>query len=343
MLAPASLSRPLCSCRLLSLAGARALANAVRLPRYTAILDALRGLGEHGQIASLWRAVLPPEAGDPPVEQGTLDLAYEFAGNVDHFLFPLDLAAMDDLVNGGEEDVFDCPIYLGSAGVPWELAGIGEVPCPVQPVLATIAPQFFYGQDEAYVAGDDEEAEQDEDGLPLVARVDLFGYLEAMPEARQDISAIVGDSRRWWKDNYNREPPRWGLPPGKEGVVRLQEALRLQPPPLDALADVIDCILKDTGSIWLDQVSGFWAMEYEIEYGADLHAWYWDPGDIRQLAGLFDRVRPAFQRLDAYSDWYSDTYGRPYPARAQQVADLLCRLAAGDWHIEEGGTIVYHD
>lgn len=341
MLAPACLSRPLYSCRLLSLAGARALANACRLPRYGGILWALRGIGAHGHLASLWRACLPPEAGDPPVEEDTLELGFSFAGAVDRYLFPLDLSAMDDMVNSGEEDVFGCPIYLGACGVPWELAGFEGSGCAVHPVLAAIGHQLVAGLEDP--DNDGWQEEEDEGGLPLVQRVDLWGDLEGMPEARQDMAAIADDARQWWPANANREQPRWGLPPGKEGIIRLQEALRLQPPPLDALADAIDCILKDTGSIFLDQISGFWAMEYEVEYGADLHSWYWTPEDVRQLAGLYEQVRPTVERLDAYADWYTDDYGAPIPERALLVADLLCRLVAGNWHIEEGGAVIYHD
>lgn len=333
--------------RLLSRAGLRAAIDACRprLPGYGAIWNALACLNRRNQIAALWRAVLPPAAGEPPVEKGIFDLEVSLVWAVDDHLFPIDLDAMNEYVSCGdaEDSTLECPIPIRGLGVPWELCPLESISDDAKPVLAAIAAQLAGGCDR------DSGYDGEEDGGGLLIDV-LHRELRDMDEEDEPAlgcpepagDGLADDAAKWWREVAGREPPRWGLPAGEPGIRRLQEALRCQEPPLDGLADVVDTIFKDTGNPFLDNPSGFWVAEYEAEYGEYDAGWYWTPSDVAHLAALFDAVRPRAERLDALSRWYSDDWGRARPERIPQVADLLRRLAAGKWDIQNG-KVIYHD
>jgi len=126
----------------------------------------------------------------------------------------------------------------------------------------------------------------------------------------------------------------WGLPEGQdahEGLLLLRQALALQPEPLDGLAVALDTTLRNTGNPFLDTVDDGWRCEYD-----DYDEFYWDSHTVRMLTAHYDEARPRIGQLNAYYKWYDDTLHAE-----SQVVQLLTRLAAGAWSIQEG-EIIYH-
>lgn len=276
-----------------------------RLPSYTFCMYRLGNLASKVRVLYLWQEIFGDE---PPSIDSAFDLCVEFVGRVHHERFPVDLEEMDHLQemlwSSDDEDwedkpdsILDLPIPLLGFGIPWEMAGLTECRQDAVPLLAILDDQL---EARAFDRGFDP------------------GYFQ---EWVQD----------YWDARGRHEPPAWGIAEtGQRGIRVLQQALRLLPAPLDALGDLVDCILRDSGSPWLDRVSG----GYEIEYDEDGCIWdydeTWNVTTVRHYATLFAPVRPAFDRIDAYEKWFDETEG----AEAQILAELE-RLVAGGWTIQE--------
>lgn len=225
-----------------------------------------------------------------PRERYVFDLQCAFVLRVDRELFPIDLRVLDEWYNGGEEQILYCPVTYQRWGLPCEVCAIGDLAGYAQPVVGALAQALEFSYDE-------------EDSL-------LW----------QDL---------WW-DEVGQTAPRWDIPLGREGLDVLQEGLRCLDMPMRALADVVDCVRKETGNPFLDRVPCFWATEYDED------VFYWEPSYIRLLSRLYEGARPAIERMRAYEDWYN----RTGDAGAQVLA-LLGKLVGGGWEIRDGEVIFY--
>lgn len=263
----ASLARATDTPRLLSRAGVARLLRRCQVPSYHLVGMALDDILARGRILAAWRAVFGVTPTDP--QQYTFDLECEFVARVHRELFPVDLSFLDDFYNSGEGNLLDYWIPFNGYGLPWELSdAMDEVEACATPVLAVLGSLGFLNENDFDI----------------------------------DVDDMLDDLATWWyRKSGQAELPAWDRPPGDEaGLKALQARLRRLPPPLDALADVVDIALKNTGNTFLDSVPWFWDVEYTGGYyGLD-----WTAENVRELAEEFDRARPAVNRLEAYKRWY---------------------------------------
>lgn len=271
-----------------------------RLPAYSTIHWLLGDVRNKANIIYLWDEVF----GEVP-DESTFDLECMFAGRVNNDLFCVDLFAMDDIFNSGENPL-DYPILTQGFGVPWEVADFPELAECILPVLAIVANE-----------------------LPLPGYEREEGEWDSRPWDEGFFFGI----EEWLAMHGRNSLPDWRLPTGLEGIKELQDALRLLPFPADALADVVSAILKDTGNRFLDYPNYFWRMEYGYD-----DEYYWTPDDIDQLAEEFEPVRDACERLIRYNQWY---HAQERGHAAGHVLAILEPLIAGGWTIQDGEVIFY--
>lgn len=294
----------------------RAMASAVRsslrrfrLPLYSRCLARFEDLDDRVRILSLWHAVFDDPA---PAHTSAFTLLQYFVWRVHEDLFRVDLTEMDACQNmiwsvdhddpdwEPPQSVLDYPIPLLGYGIPWEMAGLDECPPCAAPLLAIL----------------DERLED---------RAQSLGF---------DPTCFLESVEHWWAGR-DRLGAAWGLEQqGVDGVRALQQALRLLPVPLDALADLVDCILRETNSVFINTVSG----GYQCEYSEDFDIWdyelNWRPDVIRRYAESFNAVRPAIERMETYAAWYDET-----PDAEARVLAALERLVSGGWQIQDGRLI----
>ncbi|MBU1747574.1 MAG: hypothetical protein KKA73_07790, partial [Chloroflexi bacterium] len=105
----------------------------------------------------------------------------------------------------------------------------------------------------------------------------------------------------WWQQRGYDDIPALTWPRHPEVAVALLEDLD---PPLDGLAVLYQCVVKDTGNPFLDLPDGRWQGVYLDD---DHEGWCWEPGAIRELAQAYATVRPDVLQLEAYTTWWQST------------------------------------
>jgi len=277
--------------------------NRYRIPSYAWMYDLVREYRSRVTILEMWKIAFGAAPADLDVHD-VLGMQVQFANRVDRELFPVDLTYLDDCVNSGEEDPLDCGLIPETYGLPWEMCDLEELPAGSIPVLAVLALSEFL----------------DEPGYAVA------GSLDGLNES------LLG----WWQGAVDEgdldELPTWGLPVDSGGVQQLRQALALLRPPLNALATVIDTIVKESGNLFLDTPGAFYRAEYDEFWNED---WCWCATCIRELTRLYEPVRERVEQMELYYDWYCPHYG-VVPARRRLVARTLAQLAGGGWEIRDG-------
>jgi len=252
-----------------------------RLPRYGSVAVHLQEAGDRSYIAQLWQAVFgETRATDDPYE----DLC-EFARRVDRERFPVDLWATSQSLGDAERPT-EVPIYIGGYGVPWEVVGFDGVDPPDRAMVAVVCTA----------------------GVPTLGIPPVATYRDTASRHHDDLLT-------WWAahgyDQASIPALTWPRDPGV--AVAVLETLE---PPLDGLATLYRCVVKDAENPFLDLPRGYWQGEY-VQWEWD---WYWDSPSIRELTDLFEQVRAEVERLLEYYAWWNQTIP---DAEAAVVAALV--------------------
>lgn len=217
------------------------------------------------------------------------DVSFDLAGRVHQELFPLDLHAMDDYANCGENPVLNSPIMIEGLGVPWEICPIGDFSDAARPLVAVYA-----------LSGNDHKL------IP-------YDY------PAEDLLEAIAD---WWDQLpfHQLEPggPEFAWPQDPDGVRAMLTRLECLDPPLDGLAPMLRCVIKESGNLFLDTPD-----TYAFEYLDFFWEWFWCEEDIRRLAELWDQVKEQVEKMEAYIDWIKRD---PTNSRVLQTTNTLIRL-----------------
>jgi hypothetical protein len=92
-------------------------------------------------------------------------------------------------------------------------------------------------------------------------------------------------------------------------------------PPLNGLAVAYQCVQKDSGNIFFDQVGAFWrGLYWDDEF-------YWcSEEDIRAVKHDYEEARKDIENLKAYIDWYESN-----DHAAGTVAQIFLDMEDGAW------------
>lgn len=257
-----------------------------RLPSYAWLSDWLAEARDRAYVGSLWEGILGEKMPDGYV----LDAEVAFAARVNAELFPLDMLAMDDIVNSGSEGcTLGWPIQLETFGVPWEMAS------PVEIVDAAV---------------------------PVVAAVHAAGLFdESVVYHNMSVSCDINQKfedwlREWWVGHGYETEPVLTWPRERD---RAMELLRGLPPPLDGLAGVYAGVVKGAGNVFFDWPGGYYQAEY-----TNFDYFCWCEGCVEDLAGQFAVVRDDVLRMLAYQRWFL------WPGSSRQVTEALVGLEEGN-------------
>ncbi|MBN1815351.1 MAG: hypothetical protein JXA14_26200 [Anaerolineae bacterium] len=108
-----------------------------------------------------------------------------------------------------------------------------------------------------------------------------------------------------------------GEEPGLRWPENGVERLAALPAPLDGLATLYHCVVKDTGNVFLTCSL----------YGEDDYMWgpeYWCVEGVEVLRREYEAVRADVERLAAYKEWFDKTPGAA--GRVEQELLALCEL-----------------
>lgn len=201
-------------------------------------------------------------------------------------LFPINFDELNDAYNSGEEDMMDTWIAYEKFGVPWEVVGVTDIDDAVLPLVAIYAincPPGPYG-------------------IPGMEEEPFLDWWDTLPGARIR--------------NYSRGP-RFDWPCSSDGVDAMTRRLQQLQPPLNGLAALLLCIVKNTGNPFIDMTEHF------LDYEDGDWFYTWNVGDIRCLAQRWSEVRDGIEQMQAYLKRYS----RMTDTDTCEIMSLLLRLS----------------
>lgn len=185
---------------------------------------------------------------------------------------------------------------------------------------------------------------EDIDLLELPLPYDSFGVpwetevIHELPWWAQAVVAVVipivygldesdrDDVAHWLAKDGFPQPAYEYITEGSGEFERLRQALDCQEPPLDGLSVVLDCIVKETSNVFLDNPPILAGRE---EYGGN--QFFWNKLNVKMLHDMYLAVQTKAKRLRAYIRWCQRTSG----FFEYQVVRLLTRLVDEPWHVEE--------
>jgi hypothetical protein len=277
--------------------------NRYRIPSYAWMYDLVREYRSRVTILEMWRIAFGAAPADLDVHD-VLGMQVQFASRIDRELFPVDLWYLDDCLNSGEEDPFDCGLIPETYGLAWEMCDLEEISPGAIPIMAVLA-------------------------LPEI--LEKTGYT-----VEGELDGLNMDLLEWWQEAVEEgdldDIPTWNLSRDMDGVRRFREALALLRPPLNALATVLDTVARDSGNPFLDTPGSFYRVEYDDFWNEE---WCWCASCVKELTRLYEPVRERVEQMRAYYNWYCPYYD-VVPHRRRLVVRTLARLVEGEWEIRDG-------
>ena len=195
----------------------------------------------------------------------------ELANRVHHEMFPINYDLMNDCGSCGENPL-ENPVMFQGHGVPWECLPVFQLSEYLRPLVA------IYGLSTACADA----------CAPLAWDEMLSDWWDQLPHDRIDST----------------DPGGFIWPGTPDGIKAMTGRLETLDPPLDGLATLLRCVVKQTGNPFLDMAEGDQCGEYCDGYFDDYYV-PWCREDLNRLTEAWLKAKPEVDRMLAFCRWFN--------------------------------------
>lgn len=220
----------------------------------------------------------------PQPEGDVWDIECALMETVDSELFPLSMSEYETFYSAGEH-VIGGPVGYAGWGIPWEAESLQGIEMEFYPLAAIVAA-----------------------GLVPASDWSADSHLNFVEEAEE------------WLGVHSQWAALDAATAADHAFIRGKLAELAAP--LDGLAVVYECLLRQTGNPFFDAPE-FYRYDYESIYSF----YEWVVADLRTLQEFYQAARPGLDKLEAYREWWRAT--------GDAARDHVLRALAQTFELEE--------